>query len=185
VTSRLFTFVGGKFGPWRIAESKGVVGEPLPAATHLDVVPGEPHRPPVGAAWLLRGVTSNERYVTRPEKEELLARQPTLGRPAATCAALILLRKSPAWWSLTQDQRRSVFEDRSRHIQIGLEALPAVARRLHHCRDLGSDEPFDFLTWFEFAPADTATFDALVDDLRATEEWSFVDREAEFRLVRS
>src|SRR2546428_7160638 len=30
--------------------------------------------------------------------------------------------------------------------------LPAIARRLYHCRDLG--EPFDFLTWFEYAPAD-------------------------------
>ena len=28
--------------------------------------------------------------------------------------------------------------------------LASVARRLHHCRDLGPDEPFDFLTWFEF-----------------------------------
>ncbi len=30
--------------------------------------------------------------------------------------------------------------------------LLAVARRLYHCRDLG--EPFDFLTWFEYAPQD-------------------------------
>ena len=26
--------------------------------------------------------------------------------------------------------------------------LPAIARRLHHCRDLGESEPFDFLTLF-------------------------------------
>jgi hypothetical protein len=26
-----------------------------------------------------------------------------------------------------------------------------VARRLHHCRDLGESEPFDFLTWFEYS----------------------------------
>jgi hypothetical protein len=184
VISRLFTFVGGETGSWRIAESKDVTGEPLPRATHLDVVPGELAGSPAGAVWLLRGVTSNERYVTRPEKEELLARQPTLGRLEATCAALILLRKSPAWWSLTQDERRSIFDSRSRHIRIGLDALPAVARRLHHCRDLGSEEPFDFLTWFEFAPTDARVFEALTERLRASEEWTFVDREVEFRLVR-
>jgi len=48
---------------------------------------------------------------------------------------------------LTQDERREIFEERSRHIATGLEYLPAVARRLHHSRDLGG--PFDFLTWFE------------------------------------
>jgi hypothetical protein len=63
-----------------------------------------------------------------------------------------------------------------------LEYLPAVARRLHHCRDLG--EPFDFLTWFEFAPTDTVAFDELVERLRETEEWSYVDREVDIRLTR-
>jgi len=184
VSSRLYTFVGGTTGPWRIAESQIVCGEPLAAATRLDIVNGSAGLS-ADAAWRLRGMTSNERYVTRTEKSELLARQPALGRPEATCAALIVLRKSPAWWNLTQDERRAIFEDRSRHIRIGFDALPAVARRLHHCRDLGDSEPFDFLTWFEFAPADAAIFDALVAGLRATDEWSFIDREIEFRVVRS
>ena len=60
--------------------------------------------------------------------------------------------------------------------------LPAVARRLHHGRDLG--EPFDFLTWFEFAPQDTAAFEELVGRLRATEEWSYVVREVDIRLKK-
>jgi hypothetical protein len=184
VTSRLFTFVGGETGPWRVESARAVLGAPLSFVTHLDVVPGAVRIPPPEAAWLLRGVTSNERYVTRREKEVLAARQPATGRPEAVCAALILLRKSAAWWSLTQDERRSIFEERSRHIQIGLEALPAVARRLHHCRDLGDAEPFDFLTWFEFAPTDAGIFDALTEQLRASEEWTFVDRETEIRLVR-
>jgi hypothetical protein len=64
----------------------------------------------------------------------------------------------------------------------GLEYLPAVARRLHHGRDLG--EPFDFLTWFEFAPEHTAAFDELVRRLRETEEWIFVEREIDLRLAR-
>ena len=32
---------------------------------------------------------SNERYVTREEKEQLVAKQAGLDRPEATCAALI------------------------------------------------------------------------------------------------
>ena len=60
--------------------------------------------------------------------------------------------------------------------------LPRVARRLYHCRDLG--EPFDFLTWFEFAPEHEAAFDELTSMLRSREEWTFVDREVEIRLAR-
>ena len=63
-----------------------------------------------------------------------------------------------------------------------MDYLPAVARRLHHCRDLGSPEPFDFLTWFEFRPEDAAAFDDLVERLRRTPEWRYVSREMEIRL---
>ena len=63
--------------------------------------------------------------------------------------------------------------------------LPAIARRLHHCRDLGYAEPFDFLTWFEYAPSDAAAFDELVAALRASPEWTFVEREVDVRLVRA
>ena len=107
---------------------------------------------------------------------------PPLGRPEATCAALIPLTKSAAWWGLAQDARRQIFEDQSGHIAHSLRYLPAVARRLHHARDLGG--PFDFLTWFEFAPDHAAAFDALLADLRASAEWTFVEREVEVRLRR-
>lgn len=86
----------------------------------------------MSAAWTLTGVTSNERYVERSERTALTAVQQPLGRPTATCAALIPIRKSKAWWGLTQDERRDVFEERSHHMVVGLEYLPAVARRLHH-----------------------------------------------------
>ena len=135
-----------------------------------------------GAAWVLRGVTSNERYLTRQEHDELVARQQPLGRAESTRAALIPIKKSVAWWELAQDERRRIFEDTSHHVASGLEYLPAVARRLHHGRDLG--EPFDFLTWFEFAPAHQAGFDELVAMLRATDEWGFVEREVDVRLER-
>jgi len=55
---------------------------------------------------------------------------------------------------------------------------------LHHCRDLADVEPFDFLTWFEFAEADTAEFDKLLTRLRASEEWKYVERGAEIRFAR-
>jgi len=63
-----------------------------------------------------------------------------------------------------------------------MKYLPRIARRLYHSRDLG--EPFDFLTWFEFAPENAQAFDDLVGMLRSREEWSFVDREVEIRLAR-
>ena len=81
-----------------------------------------------------------------------------------------------------QDERRAVLEETSHHIAIGLEYLPAIARRLYHSRELG--EPFDFLTWFEFAPEHAASFERLVSRLRESAEWRYVDREVDIRLSR-
>jgi hypothetical protein len=184
MSARLFSFVGGPVGAWRVTNASTLVGRPLADVGCLDVVTGAVPAPQNGTSWVLRGLTSNERYVTRPEKDQLVARQPVIGRPEATCAALIPIRKTAAWWGLTQDERRRVFEDSSRHIATGLRFLPAVARRLHHCRDLGEQEPFDFLTWFEFAPSDAPAFDQLLAELRASEEWQYVDREIDIRVVR-
>jgi chlorite dismutase len=171
------TFSAGDAGPWRIERLSAVCGLGLPAATHLAMTDSP------GAAWRLRGVVSNPRYSTAAELKELAGVQAGLGRSDATCAALIPIRKSEAWWSMAQDERRSIFEDRSRHIALSMKYLPAVARRLHHARDLG--EPFDFLTWFEFAPEHEAAFDALLAELRASEEWNYVEREVEIRLTRT
>lgn len=182
---RLFTFVGGASGSWRVASSVTLAGAPPPALQALEVVSGGLRERPPGATWCLRGIRSNERYVTRTEKESLLAVQAPLGRPQATHAALIPIRKTAAWWALAQDERRRIFEENARHIEIGLRYLPAVARRLYHCRDLGADEPYDFLTWFEFAATDAPAFDTLLAALRASEEWAYVDAEVELRLVRS
>ena len=176
------TFVAGSTGPWLIKSLTAVAGDILPNAERLTVLEGADDRRPETTAWVLRGVTSNTRYTTRSETEALLRKQEPLGRPTATRAALIPIRKSEAWWALAQDERRAIFEESSRHIAIGLEYLPAVARRLHHSRELG--EPFDFLTWFEYAPHDTDAFEELVRRLRATEEWRYVEREVDVRLQR-
>ena len=183
MTTELFTFAGGGSGEWIVERLEPVAGEGLAPAACVAVLEGSDASPPQDAAWVLRGVTSNERYVERHERALLEAAQPPLGRPAATRAALIPVRKSPQWWSLSQDERREVFEQRSRHIATGLRYLPAVARRLHHSRDLG--EPFDFLTWFEYAPDDAGAFEELVGALRVTPEWSYVEREVDIRLARA
>ncbi|MCA1560770.1 MAG: chlorite dismutase family protein [Acidobacteria bacterium] len=185
MNSRLFTFVGGKVGNWSVVEVKAVVGDSLPASERLDVVHGPVSALTDGAKWALRGVTSNVRYVTRAERELMVAKQADVGRPEATRAALIPIRKAAAWWDMPQDERRRIFEDSSHHVKIGLKYLPAIARRLHHSRDLGATEPFDFLTWFDYAPEHAQAFEDLVAALRATEEWKFVDREVDIRLARN
>lgn len=173
-------FIGAAAGTWRIERSVAVIGEGLPAASHLSVSAAAP----AGAhAFALRGVTSNHRYTERAEKQALVAVQEGLGRPEATRAALIPISKSDAWWQLAQDERRKIFEHDSKHIAKGLEYLPAIARKLYHCRELG--EPFDFLTWFEFAPQHIGAFDDLVGFLRQSEEWKYVTREVDLRLIRS
>jgi len=116
-------------------------------------------------------------------KLQLEAVQAGLGRAEATRAALIPITKSAAWWDLPRDERRAIFEERSHHISASLKYLPPIARRLYHARELGG--PFDFLTWFEFAPEHAGLFDELVAVLRGTEEWRYVECEVDIRLSRT
>src|SRR5262252_1227244 len=178
----LTSFVGGDTGSWVVARIDRITGPSLPPVRHVAVIEGAAAPLPPDRRWVLRGVVSHERYTTREEHKTLARRQEQLGRSTATHAALIPVSKSSAWWQLSQDERRAIFEETSHHIAIGMEYLPSVARRLHHGRDLG--EPFDFLTWFEFAPEDAAAFDELVLRLRETEEWTYVEREIDLRLAR-
>ena len=177
----LFTFTGGSAGAWAIDRMVPVAGEPLPdGSDRLEVVAGAPLA--IGSIWTLRGVTSNARYTTKAEAQTLSAKQPPLGRADAKRAVLIPIRKSEAWWALAQDERREIYEERSNHTTIGMHYLPRVARRLHHSRDLG--EPFDFLTWFEFAPEHETAFIELLGRLREREEWHYVEREVEVWVFR-
>ena len=161
---------------------KAVRGGSLPKVDRLATASAGSERWSRDARWILRGVPSYERYTTSAEHAELAARQPPLGRPGATFAALIPISKSEEWWALSHDRRRHIFAEASGHVEVGLGYLPAVARQLYHSRDLG--EPFDFLTWFEYAPEDEGAFDALLRRLRGTEEWRYVDREVEIRVAR-
>lgn len=181
---RLHSFIGGKSGAWAVIAQRTICGEPLPAVERLEYRPESAVTITSDATWVLRGATSNERYVTRPEKEQLVAKQHGLGRGDSNCGVLIPIKKNARWWTLTQDERRKIFEEQSHHNQVGMDYLPAIARRLHHCRDLSVAEPFDFLTWFEFAEQDAEAFDKLLSRLRATEEWKYVEREVEVRVRR-
>jgi hypothetical protein len=177
----LFAFCGGAPGRWIIDRMTALRGEPLPAAERLHVAEGMGDaEATAAAAWVLRGVTGALRYTTRGEAVALAERRAALDRPAAIRAALIPIRKREDWWALAHDERRAIYEERSRHTSIGMEYLPRIARRLHHSRDLG--EPFDFLTWFEFAPEHEPAFDELLARLREREEWTYVDREIDIRL---
>jgi hypothetical protein len=165
------TFRGGQSGGWRVVSIAQVKGETLAHVPAVSVIQSAAIALPLlpsATSWRLAGVTSHLRYTERAEKEQLAAAQAGLGRPEARCAALIPIKKSAAWWELTQEER--------------LKYLPAVARQLYHCRDLG--EGFDFLTWFEYAPEHAGQFDELAAMLRATEEWNYVEREVDIRVVR-
>ena len=182
--SRLFSFAATNTGQWKINKIDAIIGESLPSASHLRIGSALELDSIPSPMWSLHGIVSNERYITHDEKNQLMAVQEGLNRPASVCAALIPIRKTSAWWALSQDERRAIFEERSHHVRIGMKYLPPIARRLHHCRDISENEPFDFLTWFEYAPEHEPSFNELIADLRASEEWKYVDREVDIRLVR-
>src|SRR5438876_10020776 len=105
-------FAGGTIGEWRVERIDAVAGPPLTPVPRLAVIEGRAGGPPPEALWVLRGVTSHERYVELREREALVAREQPLGRHEATHAALIPISKSESWWELPQDERRRIFEER-------------------------------------------------------------------------
>jgi chlorite dismutase len=177
-----YSFVGGEQGIWRVTDVRSVFGTSLECVERVNVINDAVVELPPDSAWVLQSFTSNIRYAMRDEVIALRAVQPVLDRPEAITAVLIPIKKSAQWWEMAQDERRAIFEEASHHTAVGLEYLPGVARRLMHCRDLG--EPFDFLTWFEFAPEHTQAFDELLIRMRASKEWEYVEREVEVRLER-
>lgn len=177
------SFIGAKQGQWRVTSMTAITGQALPEVTHIAV--HEAHLAKTAlpdSGWILRGTNNHVRYTRREEMDALNAKKAALGRPEAQCAALIPMSKNQAWWELSQDERRHIFEEQSHHVSMSLDYLPAIARRLYHGRDLG--EPFDFLTWFEFSAEHTALFDALLVKLRDSKEWHYVSHEIDIRLQR-
>lgn len=177
----IFDFIGGKTGDWKVIKTTTLAGDALPKVAYIDKIQSSLLNRFEGE-WSLKGLISNLRYTQKDEKAQLESKQPDLGRKKATCAALIPIRKNAAWWNLAQDERKNIMEKQSKHMHHGMKYLPAIARQLFHSRDI--NEPFDFLTWFEFAPEDEPAFNELLSILRKSEEWKYVEREIDIRMVR-
>ncbi|AZP12940.1 chlorite dismutase family protein [Undibacterium parvum] len=177
-----YSFVGSDVGLWNVTNQNTIVGSALESVQRIEVINSPLNKLTEQGVWALQGFTSNVRYANRNEIVKLQAAQEGLNRNASVCAALIPIKKNAQWWAMSQDERRSIFEEQSHHTEIGLGYLPEIARQLHHSRDLG--EQFDFITWFEFAPEHTELFNQLLAQLRATKEWQFVDREIDIRLEK-
>lgn len=134
---------------------------------------------------LWQGVTQHLLYTSHEQRGELLAKsRPDLPPGPDSIAVLIPIRKSPAWWSLAQDERQAYFaatHGERGHTAIGLGYADQIYRRLYHARYLAGDG-CDFLTYFEFERSRTEDFRRLLAALRDVErnpEWQFVDREYE------
>jgi Chlorite dismutase len=177
-----YSFIGGNKGIWLVVDVRSISGANLEFVERVDVVNDNITELPLDSSWILQGFSSNVRYAMHDEVMALKAIQPVLNRSEAICAVLIPIKKSLQWWEMAQDERRAIFEEESHHTAVGMDYLPGVARRLLHCRDIG--EPFDFLTWFEFAPEQTQAFDELLVRMRSSKEWDYVEREVEVRLER-
>src|SRR5688572_12197724 len=102
--NRAVIFGGGAEGIWEIKRIRAAIGAELPSAERLTIC--SESQLPSHCNWMLAGVPSHVRYVERKEKIALQAIQAPLGRPETTCAALIPIQKSAAWWDLTQEERR-------------------------------------------------------------------------------
>jgi len=178
--SSAYHYIGGTTGEWQVTHLSSPLGAPVPAVPRLDVVSGPLNGIAAGTSWILSGVVQNTRHVTREESPPLLKRSSGNRPVEPTCAALIAIHRSAEWWQLGKAARREIQQTHSRPRVLPL--LSAMIRNLHG-RDLSSQ--FDCVTWFEYEPRDSASFDDLVAVWRASEEWTFVDREFDLRLIRS
>ena len=92
MTDNIFDFIGGDSGQWQILSLTKVTGEPLELTSHLKIIQSTTEKANNGL-WVLKGVRSNLRYTESDEKARLTAIQADLGRPEATRAALIPIKK--------------------------------------------------------------------------------------------
>ncbi|MGJ8633430.1 MAG: chlorite dismutase [Luteolibacter sp.] len=172
-----YSFVAGDHGSWEILSLSAVVGESLEPVPFLEIRNEYVMQLPVDFHWLLRGVSNKE-----PHRDVEDGRIRPFERPASL-AALIPVKKNAEWWELAAEDRKEIYLENSDRIASKLKGLPILAQTLHHCRDLG--EPFDFLTWFEYSHEDAGAFEDLMQTLRGTKEWKYVEREVDVRLSRS
>lgn len=107
----MFTIFSVNKTAWAVASQRVICGEPLPQVNGLSVSLSVDFPTVVSSSdWPLIGRASHVRYVEKAEKDKLVSVQAGLGRREASCAALIPIKKSDAWWALSQDERRDIFE---------------------------------------------------------------------------
>lgn len=164
--SASFSFIGGDRGSWEVVSVERVVGEILEPTPYFEVRNEYLMRLPVDFRWMLRGVASGNGYACGT---------------GATCAAFIPVKKNREWWEMPHEERLCISGARHGATHDRSADFPRIAKQFHHSRDLG--EPFDFLTWFEYAPSDSGALEDFLSLLRSTEEWKYVEREVDVRLA--
>lgn len=177
----LYNYIGGRTGAWEVTELTANHGSPLARVSHLDITNGPLERIPASTVWVLQGLVRSTRHVIREEHETRDSKRRN-GMAEATCAALIPIRKSAAWWALDKLARLEMTQLSSWSGLPGQQFLSAVVRRLQNGRDLSGQ--FDEVTWFEYAPRDASVFNDLLAAWRASDEWKYVERDCDMRLTR-
>jgi len=153
------------------------------------LAPGGPDHPrPIMHVW---GVAQHLHYTDRHARVDLDTRsRHELPPSEQTIAVLIPIRKSAAWWGLSQDERQEFFLNkagREGHIAIGSRYVEGISRRLYHRRYLDQAAPYDFLTYFEFDRLDEPRFRMLLSELRDVRnnpEWVYVEHEYEIWMTK-
>ena len=150
------------------------------------------HKPADAAQIIVfRGVTQHLHYTGKEDKEKLTveSRMSVAAAPNTT-AVIIPIRKSAAWWALTQDQRQAFFhktKTSAGHTNIGMPFAGKIFRKLYHSRYTGTPLPYDFVTYFEFPSELTADFQDLLKQLRdpkTNPEWESVEMEFEIWMTK-
>ena len=80
MTALLHTFVGGTAGRWGVERIRVIAGQALPSVPRVSIFEGNQDATLDGSSWLLRGVTSYERYLHKMEQSALVVQQAELGR---------------------------------------------------------------------------------------------------------
>ena len=159
------------------------------AATRIDAFCAEAERQLATAApYVLRGVVKPNRYTGGAMHEfayaHQVAQQPGRAMPNAF---LVPLRKTAEWWAKDWMERHTHilprYDESGRmthqgHALAAAAGIPCLMRRTYkHAREPAPEGEYDFLTYFECADADIATFRAVRDalrDVRRNPEWRFV-----------
>src|SRR6202007_1840165 len=102
-------------GPRSFLNTAPVVGDPLPEAIKLEIVPGIVNPLPSGTRWALHGVTSLATCATPRLRKQTLNQN----KPESADAKPFAQRSSRSE-KVSQDERRQIFEESSHHIQKGL-----------------------------------------------------------------